>query len=173
VTETQTTTVQAPPPPPTTATETASSDDDTPWGWIVLAAAVVAAALTGLLVWSRRRGRAASWSNQLADLSRRSLVTLDDVLAQGSIVTGQVQALAAEARSLEPRAPDEEAASAAARLRARLDELAATLEADRALHLGSPPPSPEQLTYSSALIRQQAERLQHLLRPPNVAGPPA
>ncbi len=158
--------------PPTT-TEAGSSTDDTPWGWIVLAAAVVAAALTGLLLWRRSRGRAASWSNQLADLSRRSLVTLDDVLAEGSVVTGQVQALTAEAQSLESRAPDEESGASAARLRARLDELAATLEADRALRLASPPPSPEQLTYSSALIRQQAEQLQGVLRPRSPGQPPA
>jgi hypothetical protein len=88
-------------------------------------------------------------------------------------VTGQVQALAAEAQSLEARAPDEESAAAAGRLRARLDELAATLEGDRALRLSSPPPSPEQLTYSSALIRQQAEQLQRLLRPPDAGRPPA
>jgi hypothetical protein len=165
--------VAPPAPPPSATTEAASSSDDTPWGWIVLGAAVLAAALTGLLLWSRRRGRAASWSDELADLSRRSLVTLDDVLAQGSVVTGQVQALAAEAQSLEARAPDEEAAAAAARLRARLDELAATLEADRALRLSSPPPSPEQLTYSSALIREQGERLQVVLRPRDTGRPPA
>jgi hypothetical protein len=95
------------------------------------------------------------------------------VLAQGSVVTGQVQALTAEAQSLEARAPDEESAASAARLRARLDELAAALEADRALRLSSPPPGPEQLTYSSALIRQQVEQLQGVLRPRDPGRPPA
>ena len=55
---------------------------------------------------------------------------------------------------------------AAANVRARLDELAATLQSDRALRLSSPPPSEQQLAYSTALIRQQAEQLQGALRPP-------
>jgi hypothetical protein len=58
-------------------------------------------------------------------------------------------------------------------VRERLDELAAALQADRALRLGSPPPSPEQLSYSTALIRQQVEQLQGVLRPPGAGqGPP-
>jgi hypothetical protein len=97
---------------------------------------------------------------------------LDDVLRDGSLVTGRVQALTSEAQALEARAPDEAAAQDAARLRARLDELAATLEADRTLRLGSPPPSQEQLTYSTALIRQQVDQLQGVLRPPPSPGEP-
>ena len=106
------------------------------------------------------------------DLSRRSLVALDEVLAQGSVVTGKIQALAAEAASLAARAPDETARAAGAQLRGRLDELASTLEADRALRLGSPPPSEEQLSYSTALIRQQVDQLQGVLRPPATPPPP-
>jgi hypothetical protein len=127
----------------------------------------------GIIVWRHRRAGAASWSNRLADLSRRSLVALDDVLTQGSVVTGQIQALAAEARSLETRAPDDQSRAAAARLRSRLDELAGTLEADRTLRLASPPPSREQIAYSTALIREQVEQLQGVLRPPSPGQPPA
>jgi hypothetical protein len=61
-------------------------------------------------------------------------------------VTGHVQALAAEAQSLERRAPDDLASTSAARLRARLDDLAGTLEADRTLRVAPPPPSREQIT---------------------------
>jgi hypothetical protein len=63
-----------------------------------------------------------------------TLVALDHVVAEGSVVTDQIQALAG------------------------------TLEVDRKLRLGSPPPSAEQLTYSTALIREQAERLQRPLQ---------
>jgi len=49
-----------------------------------------------------------------------------------------------------------------------LEELVGALEGDRALRLASPPPSEEQLAYSSALIRQQAEQLQGVLRSPPV-----
>ena len=55
-----------------------------------------------------------------------------------------------------------------ANVRSRLDELASALEADRSLRLGSPPPSSEQLAYSTALVRQQAEQLRGALRPPAV-----
>ena len=103
---------------------------------------------------------------QIADLARRCLVALDDVLAQGSVVTGKIEALAAEAQSLEPRAPDDPSKTSATRLRARLDELAGALESDRALRLSSPAPTHEQITYSTALIRQQVEQLQGVLRPP-------
>lgn len=65
------------------------------------------------------------------------------MLARGSLVNGQVQALATEARTLERHAPDDGASAAAAQVRAGLDELAETLEADRTLRPASPPPSEE------------------------------
>jgi hypothetical protein len=143
--------------------EPSSSTSD--WAWIALAIALLAALVIGLIVWRRHRSGLASWSAQSADLGRRSLLALDDVLARGSVVTGAVQALAAEAQSLEARAPDEPSKASAGLVRARLDDLAATLEADRKLRLSSPPPSEEQLSYSGALIRQQVEQLQQVLLP--------
>jgi hypothetical protein len=164
-----TTTVAVTPVSTPSASEPTSSSGETPWGWIalVLALAGVAALVIGL--WSRKRSRASSWSAHLGDLSRRTLVALDDVLTRGSVVTGQIQALAAEARALERHAPDDGATAAAAQVRAGLDELAEALEADRALRLASPPPSEEQLGYSTALIRQQVQQLEGVLRTP----PPA
>lgn len=142
-TQTQTTTVPAP-TTATTATEPSSSG--TPWGWIILGIGLaVAAPVIGLVAWRRRRRGAEAWGAKTADLNRRALVALDDVLAKGSLVTGQIEALASEARSLEASAPDDPSRAAAANVRARLDELAATLESDRALQLASPPPGQEQL----------------------------
>ena len=159
-------------PTETVAPESTSSETSTPWGWIALALGLALAGLViGLVVWRRRRAATASWSSQLADLARRCLVAMDDVVREGSVVTGQVQALAAEARSLEEHAADDRARASAARLRARLDGLAAALEADRALRLSSPPPSPEQLSYSTALIREQVTQLQDLLQPPPADEP--
>ncbi len=165
VTETTPVTTTIPVPVATTG-EPSSSSSDTPWGWIALGFGILAALLIALLLWHRSRAGASSWAARLNDLAGRALVTLDDVLAQGSVVTGQVEALAAEAAQLEARAPDAPAKTEAARLRGHLDELAATLEADRTLHLSSPPPTEEQLSYSAALIRQQAEQLRGVLRPP-------
>lgn len=160
--------VSPPPPPPpaqTTATETSSSS--TPWGWIILGVALVLALVLGLILWRRHRSGAADWGRRTAEFNRRVLVALDDVLVKGSVVTGQVEALASEARAFEGLAPDDPSRTAAATVRARLDELASALETDRALRLSSPPPSQEQLTYSTALIRQQAEQLRATLRPPD------
>jgi len=137
---------------------------------IVLVSLRQQALVLGLILWRRHRAGAANWGRQTAEFNRRVLVGLDDVLAKGSIVTGQVEALASEARGFETRAPDESSRAAAGSVRARLDELASALEADRSLRLSTPPPSQEQLTYSTALIRQQAEQLQGTLRPPEPGG---
>jgi hypothetical protein len=167
-TTTTATTTIAVTPVSTTESEGASSED-TPWGWIALVLALTGVAALVIGLWSRRRSRASSWSAHLGDLTRRTLVALDDVLTRGSVVTGQIQALAAEARALERHASDDRATAAAAQVRAGLDELAEALEADRTLRLASPPPSEEQLGYSNALIRQQVQQLDGVLRAP----PPA
>jgi hypothetical protein len=148
-----------------TVAETGSSD--TSWAWIALGVGLGLAALA-IILWAlhRRRAGAEAWGKQTAELNRRALVALDDVVAQGSVVTGQIEALASEARTLESTAPDDPSRAAAANVRARLDELASTMQSDRALRLSSPPPSQEQLAYSTAVIRQQAEQLQGVLRPP-------
>jgi hypothetical protein len=160
-------------PPPTSTVEDESSTSSRAWGWIALAVGLAAASLVGILLWRRQRAHAASWSSQLTDLSRRSLVALDAVLSEGSVVTGQIQVLAAEARSLETQAPDDQSRADASRLRGPLDELAGALEADRALRLSSPPPAAEQLSYSTAVIHQHVEALQAALRPPSPGPPPA
>jgi hypothetical protein len=146
---------------------TAETDSGTSWGWIALGLSLGLAAL-GIILWAlhRRKAGAQAWGRTTADLNRRALVALDDVVAQGSVVTGKIEALASEARALESSAPDDASRAAAANVRSRLDELASTMQSDRALRLGSPPPTNEQLTYSTAVIRQQAEQLQGVLRPP-------
>jgi hypothetical protein len=161
-TTTATTTISVT-PVATTSGETSSSSE-TPWGWIALVLALTGVAALIIGLWSRRRSRASSWSSHLDDVRRRSLVALDDVLARGSVVTGSIQALEAEVRSLERHAPDDRATATAAQLRGGLEELADALDADRTLRLASPPPSEEQLAYSTALIRQQVEQLQGVLR---------
>ena len=94
------------------------------------------------------------------------LAELDEVLERGSVVTGHVQALADQARTLEAKAPGDPEKAEAARVRASLDELVRTLETDRTLRLGSPPPTAEQLDYSNAVIRQQVDQLQRVLGAP-------
>jgi hypothetical protein len=168
VTTAPTTTVTQIVPPPTTTATDSSSSSSTPWGWIALGLGLLAGLVIALLLWHRHRSGAAEWGAETAAHKRRCLVALDDVLAKGSIVTGHIEALAAEARTLETRGPDDPSRAAAGLVRERLDELAATMEADRTLRLGSPPPSAEQLSYSTALIQQQAGQLQGVLRPTGI-----
>jgi hypothetical protein len=157
--------------PTTTTTAAASSSSSTPWVWIVLGL-VLAAALIGIGLWQRSRAGAKAWHSKAENLNRRCLVALDDVLAQGSVVTGKVEALTADARALEASAPDDAARASVGGVRAKLEDLVRALESDRTLRLGAPAPSQEQLSYSTSLIRQQVEQLQGSLRQSS-AGPPS
>lgn len=151
---------------PDTAAEQSDSADDTPWAWIVLAAALVGLAVLGVVWWRRRRAAEQTWTTRMEALARRTLAALDEVTSAGSVVAGRVEALAADARTLEGQAPDASARASASAVRAGLDELARALEADRRLRLGSPPPTDEQLAYSTALIGEQVAQLRARLVPP-------
>jgi hypothetical protein len=144
----------------------ASSSDDTPWGWILLGAALVVAAVAVGAYAIRRRRAGVALDRHADDLARRTLTTLDDVRVQGSIVTGSVQALAGEARSLEHRAGDDAERRRLASLAGGLEGLAHALETDRSLRLASPPASEAQLNYSTSLIRRHVDEVDSLLRPP-------
>jgi hypothetical protein len=143
-----------------------SSSDDTPWGWILLGAALVVAAVAVGAYAIRRRRAGVALDRHADDLARRTLTTLDDVRVQGSIVTGSVQALAGEARSLEHRAGDDAERRRLANLAGGLEGLAHALETDRSLRLASPPASEAQLNYSTSLIRRHVDEVDSLLRPP-------
>ena len=164
--EPETTPVETEQPGEEQPVEPTASTSDTPWGWIIFGVLLATALVGTIVAWRRRQTGSAAWSRQMADLTQRCFVLVDDVLAQGSVVTGHVHALAARAQTLETRAPDDRSRSAAGRVRAQLAELAAALETDRTLRLGSPPPSAEQLSYSTAVIREQVRELQAVLRPP-------
>lgn len=157
---------------PATAADEAASEDDTPWAWIALAVALAGIAVVAFVVWRRRRAAKQTWAMRMDALARRALATLDDVVTAGAVVTGRVQALAADARQLETQAPDEPARASVGALRAGLDELVRALESDRRLRLGSPPPSEEQLAYSTALIGEQVAQLRARLVPPEPTWEP-
>ena len=154
------------------AADEAASADDTPWLWIALAVLLAGMAVIAFVVWRRRRAAEQTWAMRMDEVARRTLATLDDVVTAGSVVTGRVAALAAEARLLETQAPDEPARASVGPLRAGLDELARTLESDRRQRLGSPPPSDEQLAYSTALIGEQVTQLRARLVPPEPTWEP-
>jgi hypothetical protein len=149
-----------------------SSSDDTPWGWILLGAALVVAAVAVGAYAIRRRRAGVALDRHADDLARRTLTTLDDVRVQGSIVTGSVQALAGEARSLEHRAGDDAERRRLANLAGGLEGLAHALETDRSLRLASPPASEAQLNYSTSLIQRHIDEVDSLLRPPGPYASP-
>jgi hypothetical protein len=169
-TTTAPTTTEATTTEPTTSGESSSSS--TPWLWIAIGCGVAALLLIGFLLWQRHRAGTAAWRSRASNFNRRCLVAMDDVLARGSVVTGQIEALAAEARSLVTSAPDDMARASVGDVHNRLEDLAQALNSDRTLRLGSPPPSAEQLSYSSSLIRQHVEQLQISLRQTGPVPPP-
>ena len=164
--EPETTPVETEQPGEEQPVEPTASTSDVPWGWIIFGVLLATALVGAIVAWRRRQTGSAAWSRQMADLTQRCFVLVDDVLAQGSVVTGHVHALASRAQTLETRAPDDRSRSAAGRVRVQLAELAAALETDRTLRLGSPPPNAEQLSYSTAVIREHVRELQAVLRPP-------
>jgi hypothetical protein len=79
--------------------------------------------------------------------------TWSDVEAQGAQLHRRLQGLSG-------RPPDEGAAAAAARADQTLQELRAAVDSDRALRLGPPPPTAEQLGYSEAVVRQRSSEFE-------------
>lgn len=75
--------------------------------------------------------------------------TWSEVDAEGARLHARVQALAAGA-------PDAHAQAVTARTDQTLQGLRSAIDSDRALRLGPPPPTQEQLGYSEAVVRQRA-----------------
>jgi len=65
-------------------------------------------------------------------------------------------ALRADLQGLAAKAPEGEASRVVASVDHALQSLRAAVDADRALRLGPPPPTTEQLGYSEAVLRQRA-----------------
>ena len=157
----------------TTVTTTGGgSSGSSPWPWILLAVAIAAGALLGFLLWRRRRAGAASWAGRFDDLGRRCFVAVDDVLAQGSVVTGQSRRSPPRRERWRRTRPMIRPGLRPAAYGRSWTISPNTLEGDRTLRLSSPPPTEEQLSYSTALIRRQVEQLQGILRPPPAPGAP-
>jgi hypothetical protein len=106
----------------------------------------------------RARGAAAEASSLLGVLTAglavldepsRAARTWSDLETRGAHLHGRLQALAADA-------PDQGDGAVIGPLDRSLQSLRGAVEADRSLRLGPPPPTPEQLGYSEAVIRQRA-----------------
>jgi hypothetical protein len=154
---------------PATTTTTTGSSGVSGKTIALIVLAVIAALLVGLLVVLilRRRNRA-QWQTEargavaeasgLAGVVSQGLASLEepafaartwsDVDLRGARLHSQLQGLAA-------RAPDEQAGAVVGGMDHDLQSLRSALDADRALRLGPPPPTAEQLGYSAAVVRQR------------------
>ncbi len=137
---------------------------------LIVGAIAVAVLLVVIVVLLMRRRGSGQWRDEAVQaaaegrsvlgLTTHGLATLDqpafaaqtwsDLDAQGAQLHQRLQGLARKTP------PDEWAGSAVTRLDHALQALRSSVEADRALRLGPPPPTAEQLGYSEAVVRQRA-----------------
>jgi hypothetical protein len=135
----------------------------------LIVAAIVAALLIILLVvlLLRRRGReqwdadargAAAEASSLTGVVTQGLTSLGEPAAAArtwSEVEMRGGRLHTRLQGLAQKPPDEAAGAVANRMDQSLQSLRSALDADRALRLGPPPPTAEQIGYSSAVVRQR------------------
>ncbi len=81
--------------------------------------------------------------------------------------------LRSQLRVMGQSAPDPPARTATNRASQALETLKAAIDTDRALRIGPPPPTSEQLGYSEALLRQRAAELERPPRTSRWPPPPA
>ncbi len=137
-------------------------------GLIVGALAVLI--LAGVVIWLLMRQRDSKrWNDQAVQaavegrnvlaLATHGLATLDQPAAAArtwSDLEAQGAQLHQRLQTLGRRPPEEWLGAAVARTDQSLQGLRSAADADRALRLGPPPPTTEQLGYSEAVVRQRA-----------------
>jgi hypothetical protein len=167
------TTVATTTAPTTTVPATTTTTRDTSSGSsdalpLIIAILLIAAAAVVIIILLMRRRAAGGWveearyavseGQRLSGVVSQGLASLDapaaaahwwsDVDAIGADLHTRMAALASDA-------PSSGAAAAAAQGDRSLQTLRAAVESDRALRLGPPAPSEEQLGYSEAVVRQR------------------
>ena len=157
----------------TTATSSSSSGVSGSRIAVIIIIVVVGVALiAGLYFLFARNRQRSEWSSsaQVVAADIASLATAVDrgiPLLRNPTTAAQVwvdlNSRAARARgglgSLAAAAQDQRASAATTRANQALESLLSTIDTDRALRMGPPPPSDEQLAYSEALLTQRAAEL--------------
>jgi hypothetical protein len=151
---------------------------------IIVAAGVVAALLIALIASLVRRRRRAAWlasaravaadMGALAAAVERSLPMLRDPNTAAQVwadLDSRAARVRARLRVLGESAPGGAANAAARRAAQALQALQTSIDTDRGLRVGPPAPTPEQLGYSEALLRQRAAELQQVAA--DLEAPPA
>lgn len=131
----------------------------------------------------RRRRRAEWWTkarlvaadaSALASAVDRGVPLLRDPGAAAQVwadLNGRMTHLRGQLRTMARAAPDASARTATNRASQGAEALQAAIDTDRAVRIGPPPPTPEQLGYSEALLRQRAAELERLAQDFEVAHP--
>ncbi len=162
--EPETTPVETEQPGEEQPVEPTASTSDTPWGWIIFGVLLATALVGTIVTWRRRQTGSAAWSRQMADLTQRSFVLVDDVLAQDL-----------SSRATCTRSPPERRRSNPSTRRSLQSAAGAFARSSRSLRPHSRPTALCGLVttaergatlISTAVIRQQVREPQSVLRPP-------
>lgn len=130
-----------------------------------IAVVVMAGVVVALLIrqrdgqrWADEAAQAAAEGRSVLALATRGLATLDQPAAAArtwSDLEVQGAQLHQRFQALSRRPPEDWLGAAVARADQTLQALRSGTDADRALRLGPPPPTSEQLGYSEAVVRQR------------------
>ncbi len=116
----------------------------------------------------------AAEASALASALERGVPLLRDPGAAAQVwgdLNSRVTHLRLGLNSLAQSAPEEGAKAITNRANQAVQALQAALDTDRSLRIGPPPPTPEQLGYSEALLRQRAAELERTAQEFEVAAP--
>lgn len=116
--------------------------------------------------WAEEAAQAAAEGRAVLALATQGIATLDQPAAAAH-TWGDLEAQGAQLHqrldALSRRPPEPWLGTAVAKTDQSLSALRSATDADRALRLGPPPPTAEQLGYSEAVIRERAAEFDHEL----------
>jgi hypothetical protein len=147
-----------------------STSTGSAWPWVIVVIVVVAAALLGWLLLRRRSGRR-SWWDRADGLVREARAVVDlgstgpassdpeHQVARWSTLEQRTQTLIADLNAAVDDAPNEEARGTVVSVSMAAQAFLTEVQRTRALHLGPPGPSAEQLEFAAAESNQRVAEL--------------
>jgi hypothetical protein len=117
----------------------------------------------------------AAEASALASAVDRGVPLLRDPNAAAQVwadLNNRMTHLRTQLRAMAQAAPDAPARTATNRASQGAETLQSAIDTDRAVRIGPPPPTTEQLGYSEALLRQRAAELERVAQDFEVTAPP-
>jgi hypothetical protein len=165
-------------------TTSGSSSSNTTAITIAVVAAVALALLIGLIVLiMRRRSRSRWWTqarlvaaeaSAVASAVERALPLLREPNAAVQVwadINSRITQLRGRLGTIARSAPETRAKAVTSRVSLALDAVQSAIDTDRGLRIGPPAPTPEQIGYSEALLRQRATELERTAQELEVNAP--